>query len=483
MNTAIATAKTVAAANALTDTHVDTAINANLYTTNQDKLLMRIIYRYITNNKSQSIQNINKEINNAFYRLIARNNNGKRYNIQNKGFKNIFLKKIKNYSFDIELLDKIYGKDKNGDSKLINIIAYAYNIMNLVCYNNNPVPNNLNDKNKINSNIDQIVLYKGLTPHHTIKGEESDFIRQMFKYACYNCFYTHFDKFEKYINGKIYNLKAANFPCIPYIYKPLNGTNKLISYSQDFKKAEFDISTDTIVIKSLYNYYDNIEKYEHSVMYEYAENVANIKRILIIFGIVLVFVLVLCFLYWIANLKFFNFIPVITCAINFCHLFYEYVTFGITIILCSYYCIIFCKNSNSYSIGSIIANIFNILIIISAFVMLYYAFMELLNIDYYSLLQDLKPDKFWFTEDGNQETFINMILYIFLSYIIIIYFYSIYIVRYSLTANEYDIIGNKDADYKVSIKYINYILLKTYNEGLLSKYMRKYQTIYDSAIA
>ena len=42
---------------------------------------------------------------------------------------------------------------------------------------------------------------------------------------------------------------------------------------------------------------------------------------------------------------------------------------------------------------------------------------------------------------------------------------------------DYDIIGNRDADSKISTKYLNYILLKTHNEGLLSKFVNIYPEI------
>jgi hypothetical protein len=79
----------------------------------------------------------------------------------------------------------------------------------------------------------------------------------------------------------------------------------------------------------------------------------------------------------------------------------------------------------------------------------------------------------YFTTDG----FRNMIMYIFLTYFIGIFFYSIYIIRYSLSDFDYDIIGNRDADSKISTKYLNYILLKTHNEGLLSKFVNIYPEI------
>jgi hypothetical protein len=118
-----------------------------IFTNNQDKLLMKIICRYSILNGTDdkltnigvdvpTINDINKNINEAYYRLIARNNFGERYYTQNNEFKNNFLKKIKNYVFDINSLENIYGNDKKGVKNIIDIIAYAYNIMRLICFDN-----------------------------------------------------------------------------------------------------------------------------------------------------------------------------------------------------------------------------------------------------------------------------------------------------------------------------------------------------------
>ena len=464
-------------------------------TTNQDKLLIKIIYKYrTTGTNNNSIKFINKDINNAYYRLLGKNDNGKRYYIQNKEFKNNFLKKIKNYVFDIEALDKIYGKDKNGDKKLINIIAYAYNIMRLVCFIRGDTaavsPALINNKNIIKGNIEKIIEYKGIRLEEKSKKEEHDFITQMFKYACFNCFNTNFSKFEQYIKDKIgTDYEIENFPCInifkPYYKDPSNKyLPKYLGYDKSFIKLDkLDLLNDnTIVVKSIYDYYDNIEEYNHSVMYEYAENTANIKQILIVFSIFIALVCGISILYGIIDLM--KVVHYIIYLVNYCHLFYEWLSLSVLAFFCQYYCFLFCKNSNSYSFTSIIANILNILLIIFAFGMLYYAVMELLNIDYISLLQkidiNLFPTLYSETDKSESDTFKYMIMYILIIYMLSIFFYSIYIVRYSLKSNEYDIIGNKDADYKISNQYVDYILLKTYIEGLLLKYTKTYPELFAS---
>ena len=458
--------------------------NNKIFTNNQDKLLMKIICRYsILNGTDDELTNIgvdvptisyiNKNINEAYYRLIARNNFGERYYTQNNEFKNNFLKKIKNYVFDINSLENIYGNDKKGVKNIIDIIAYAYNIMRLICFDNTK---KIYDKKAIKANIIKIMGYKGILQEANTE-EDQNFIIQMFKYACFNCFNTNFDIFFKYINDidKTYLTDAAKkFPCESFLLK-----NKVVTtYNSDFIKLEgLDLSDDIIAVKRIYDYYDYIEEYNHNVMYEYAENTTNIILILMIFAILLAFVLAFGILY--AFLSRVNAIPFITKRVNFCHLFYEGLFYGITMVFCnSYYYL--CKNSNSYSIGSIITNICNILLIIFAFGMLYYALMELLNVDYISLLNKIKfeqlPTK-WFDDESDTIAFRNMIMYIFLTYFIGIFFYSIYIIRYSLSDFDYDIIGNRDADSKISTKYLNYILLKTHNEGLLSKFVNIYPKV------
>jgi len=460
-------------------------IDTNTELTNQDKLLMKIIYKYgISNTKPiviPTIEEINDNINEAYYRLIARNKFGKRYYTQNDEFKKNFLKKIKNYVFDINSLETTYGKDKQNNDKLINIIAYAYNIMRLICFKQNILEVSL--KKDINDNIKKIMKYKGIESLGKQDDEDKVFIIQMFKYACVNCFDTNFDIFKQYIEGKKEKYLTDpiyKFPCDSKILK--NGTTS--NYDKAFSKLKnLDLSDDIIVVKRIYDYYDNIEEYNHNVMYEYAENAQNIILILMIFAILLAFVIFFGILYAFASYA--NWIPMITNRVNFCHLFYECLFYGTTTVFCNYYYYI-CKNSNSYTIGSIITNIFNILLIIFAFGMLYYALMELLNVDYISLLNKIEFNKLpteWFSDEGDTVAFQNMIIYFFLTYLLSIFFYSIYIVRYSLSADQYDIIGNRDADYKISTKYINYILLKTYNERLLSKFVNIYPELNDDGDA
>ena len=448
-------------------------------TTNQNKLLMKIIYKYRTGGiNNQSIGNINKDINNAYYRLLGKNDNGKRYYIQNKEFKNNFLKKIKNYVFDIEALDKIYGRDKNGDKKLINIIAYAYNIMKLVCFNNNKPPTN-NNKKEIKENIKNIRIYKNIRFEEKSEAEELDFITQMFKYACFNCFNTNYDKFEQYIKDKMGDTTELNSFNTKVTWTPIDcpfGKLGVLDLSND----------DTIVIKSIYDYYDIIEEYNHNVMYEYAENTANINKILLVFSIFIALVCAISIFYGILDYN--NVVHHIIYLVNFCNLFYEWLSLGVLgTFFCKYYCLLFCKNSNSYSFSSIIANILNILLIMFAFGMLYYAVMELLNIDYISLLQKIDISQisnnslYSDADQSESDAFKYMFMYIIIVYILSIFFYSIYIVRYSLTAYEYDIIGNKDADYKISIQFVDYILIKTYIEGLMLKYTKIHPELFTSS--
>lgn len=463
------------------------------FKTNQDKLLMKIIYKYGISNKPiviPTIGEINENINEAYYRLIARNKFGERYYTQNDEFKKNYLKKIKNYVFDINSLENAYGTDKKGKNNMINIIAYAYNIMRLICFQQNTAPSAtdslaVSSKVIINDNIKKIMNYKGIESLGKQDDEDKVFIIQMFKYACFNCFNVNFDIFKKYINDK--DVKYLNltdpkykFPCDSQILKKLTS----ISYYNGFDKLEkLDLSDDIIVVKRIYDYYDNIEEYNHNVMYEYAENAPNMILILMIFAILLAFVITFGILYAIAS--YWNLIPMITNRVNFCHLFYECLFYGTTTVFCNYYYYL-CKNSNSYTIGSIITNISNILLIIFAFGMLYYALMELLNVDYISLLNKIEFNNLpteWFSDEGDTVAFNNMIIYFFLTYLLSIFFYSIYITRYSLSADQYDIIGNRDADSKISTKYLNYILLKTHNEGLLSKFVNIYPELIDDGVA
>jgi hypothetical protein len=102
-------------------------------TNKQDRLLLQIINNIANIENTDIIIDIKSDIRKAYVNIyeiyIAPNKDREEQ-------KQEFLNKIKNYVFDIEELDKIYGVDKNKNSKLINNIAYAHNIMRLVCYDN-----------------------------------------------------------------------------------------------------------------------------------------------------------------------------------------------------------------------------------------------------------------------------------------------------------------------------------------------------------
>ena len=75
---------------------------------------------------------------------------------------NKFSNKIMNYKFDINKLDRLHGKDKNGNRKFVNIIAYAYNIMCLVLYKVETVNGvdswSINTPEKISEKINVLIL-------------------------------------------------------------------------------------------------------------------------------------------------------------------------------------------------------------------------------------------------------------------------------------------------------------------------------------
>ena len=59
-------------------------------------------------------------------------------------------------------------------------------------------------------------------------------------------------------------------------------------------------------------------------------------------------------------------------------------------------------------------------------------------------------------------------------YFIYIYIYSAYIVKYSLSDSQFDIIANIDADKTISGNFVDYLLLSKYADDFISYYSSTY---------
>jgi len=422
-------------------------------TNKQDILLLQII-NTIVNKKDGAyiIDEIKGDIKKAYSNIY------KFYilpNINREEKKQDFLNKIKNYVFDIEKLDKLYGVDKNKKSKFINIIAYVHNIMRLVCYDSKGT---ILTYKQISDNIEKILDI------NIIDRKTHQDITRIFLYACYNCFNINHTLFNEYRIEKSYETDQL--------------TVDLTFDENNFIKFDIDenvLNENPTAYKYELTYYNNIPFYEHKVLSDYSENIKYIDKILMVFlmffcGVIGIF-LIYWFLIW---FKFtwprFSPIDNIILCINFSHLFYKWLSFSILKFTCQmFYGFIFAFRSK-YSIISLTFKIFNILIILVLLIYLYNIIMELLNVNYINLLEKMK---FSLPNDDTGtyvKIFLNMI-YIFLIYI---YIYAVYIVKYSLSDSQYDIIANIDADKTISGNFVDYLLLYKYTDELISKYTSIY---------
>ena len=425
----------------------------------QDKLLANIIKGLHQKDKDENPNNntilrIKKDINDAIKKLKEFY-----FDSKTKEKKEIFFNKIQNYVFDIDKLENAYGKDKNSNAKFINIIAYAYNIMYFVLYDvsqNPPTIYTITERNKR-------ILY--LINLHNIVGitsdNENDLIR-MFHLACYNCFNVNFDNFKTYIDNNSYDdillCIDINKDSATHTQKKLNDS--LIKAIIDVD--ELETSTDKATKYDL-SYY--IKQYDHSILAEYGDNNANVTRIIAVFGMLGAFLFIICIIYGLLVLSGSHNKAIV--FYNFSFLYYKLVTFGILRISCVIYYYLLSRLSK-YTILSILFKIFNIVFVIFLLGYLYKIITELVSIDYIALLN--KKNIFNLSEISPEDRAIytDIVIYIFITYMIYIYIYSVYIIRYSLSESKFDIMTNIDADDKTALEFVENVLVSNYTSDLIS---------------
>jgi len=421
----------------------------------QDKLLANII-KGLHNDKetNTTILRIKKDVNDAIKTI-------KGFYIDNKNTeqKEIFFNKIKDYVFDIDKLENVYGKDKNGKNKIINIIAYAYNIMYLLFYKEG---GNIRTQEEITKILNTLIGYHsaGMT-----ENDKNDLIN-MFLYACYNCFNVNFDNFKTYIDNNSYdnielrrdiNKEGNAHNLIRLNTKAANGT---------FKKLVIDIEelakgTAKTTIYGL-SYY--IKYYDHSIFAEYGGQEINLLNILIMFAVFCVGLLSIVLSYFfLVKGGLHN--PMIS-FFNFSFLFYKLGTFGILRNSCIIYYYLLSRLSK-YTILSILFKIFNIVFIIFLLGYLYKIITDLISIDYITLLKETEYDKLSKLSPENRAIYTDIALYIFITYLIYIYIYSVYIIRYSLSESKFDIMTNIDADDKTALEFVENVLVSNYTSELV----------------
>ena len=449
---------------------IDTNVKTNK--NNQEKLLLNIIKYIANNNNVYIIEEIKTDIRKAC------NNINNLYLKKIKGRpeqKQDFLSKIKNYVFDIENIDKLYGKDKNNFQKLINIIAYTHNIMRLVCYDNETQKSwTLFDYKKIKTNI-MLILGTNRVNKNLI--DNIDDIVDIFTAACYNCFNVNHDVFYKYMHEKTTNDTI--------LIRFTNDNAKNITFNQsNFIKCGIDdaffVKEKTAPYKYDLIYYNDVPYYDHKVLSEYSDNIKNIDKILLgllgfFIGVIIIFLLYGVLFYLKFKFPKWNIVDRFIYLINFSHLFYK----RLTLALLNFSCRVFYKFVSTfrskYTFLSLIYKIFNIIFIIYLLSYLFTSFIELLNIDYLTLLKNINYSNFTVANASSEDniSYINIPYYILIIYLILIYMYSIYIIKYSLEDSQFDIIANIDSEDTISSEFIDYLLLYNHVNELL-----KYESLY-----
>jgi hypothetical protein len=432
----------------------------------QDKLLANIIkglHQKDTDgnpNNNNTILRIRKDINDAITKLKGLYIDGK-----NKEKREIFFNKIQNYVFDIDKLENAYGKDKNGNAKFINIIAYAYNIMYFVFYDIT--------KQTIHPKVERDKRIGYLIDLHNIVGitseHKSDLIR-IFNLACYNCFNVNYDNFKTYIDNNPYEDILLHIDIIEK-----EATHSQIKLTDRFIKALIDIdelaiSTDKNATYVL-SYY--IKQYDHSILAEYGDNFANLKYIGAVFGVLLGFLLAIVVIYGVFVLMTWH--NRLISFFNFSFLYYKLVTFGILRISCVIYYNLLSRLSK-YTILSILFKIFNIGFIIFLLGYLYKIITELVSIDYIDLLKKININNIANISPEDRAIYTDIGLYIFITYLIYIYIYSVYIIRYSLSESKFDIMTNIDADDKTALEFVENVLVSNYTSDLISIFTSLHST-------
>ena len=443
-------------------------INVNVKTNenNQDKLLFNII-KYIVENNNYIVTEIKEDIRKAC------NNINNLYLKKIKGRpeqKHIFLNKIKNYVFDIEKLEKLYGKDKNSILKFINIIAYSHNIMRLVCYENKK----LLTYDKIKLNI-TLILSINVVDKNVI--ENINDIVDIFTAACYNCFNVNYDVFYNYMLGK------TTSDTILIRIDENNNNNTKFDKGNFIKcgiEDAFFVKEKTIPYKYDLIYYNDIPYYDHKVLSEYGDNIKYIDKILLCLLGFFIGVIIIFLSYWgLFALKYYfpqlNIVDRFIYLINFSHLFYKRLTLALLNLSCRVFYKFVSYFRSKYNFLSLLYKIINIIIIIWLIFYLLTICTELLNIDYVKLLKNINYSNFTVKDASAEDkiSYINIPYNILIIYIILIYIYSTYIIKYSLEDSQFDIIANIDSDDTTSLKFIDYLLLSNHINELL-----KYESLY-----
>jgi hypothetical protein len=432
----------------------------------QECIIIDIIKRFVRSEGSGTILAIKANIKNATEVFVKKYVDALKFS---KVSQSKLLAKIKDYSFDTEKLDKIFGLDKCKTSRLKNVISYCFDISRTIFYSG--------DHTTIDMNIRDLFQFNEGTS--SLSEETQGTIIKIFKCACYNCFNVNFDTFNTYLEEKF----GVDNDAEPFIRRNQYGWVEY-TYPNGFKLLEVDMdkleTVSSIGEDFVIPYYNNISFYDHQLLGEYSENTQSIVYIILILAIFIGIIVGIWFIYmallYISTEKGVN-ISYISNFVNYCIMFYNMITYYLVIFVSYYYYSLLCKYSRSnYIVINLFFKFLNLFIIFSVASYVLVIILELLNMNLFSMLSKMNFDGGTIIADNEWEkhkTFYNYMLHL---YLIGIYVYSMYITRYSLTDKEFDILTNVDAQEVHSANQINNLLLQKYASNTLAAFDAVYSS-------
>jgi hypothetical protein len=438
----------------------------------QECIIIDIIKKFVRNEGSGTILAIKANIKKATEVFVKKYVDALKFSKVNQSK---LLTKIKDYSFDIEKLDKIFGLDKCKTSRLKNVISYCFDISRAIFYTG--------DHTTIDKNIRDLFQFNeytsgGAATAATFDEKAQEAVIKIFKCACYNCFNVNYDTFNTYLSEKF----GVDNDKVPYYIH----RDKWVEYTypSGFSKLEVDMdkleTVSSIREDFIIPYYNNISFYDHQLLGEYSENTQSVVYIILILAIFIAIIVGIWFFYivllYFSTEKGVN-ISYISNFVNYCIMFYNMITYYLVIFVSYYYYSLLCKYSrSSYIIINLFFKFLNLFIIFLVASYLLVIILELLNMNLFSMLSKMNFNGGTIIADNEWEkhkAFYNYMLHL---YLIGIYVYSMYITRYSLTDKEFDILTNVDAQEVHSANQINNLLLQKYAGNTLAAFDAVYSS-------
>jgi hypothetical protein len=405
---------------------------------------------------SREIRHIKKDIEKASEMFIQKYIKDIKYT---KNKQDRLLIKIRDYQFNTDILESVFGKDKNAKDKLKNAISYANIIMNFVCKDGVA---------SIDKRIRQLFKFNNVAA--SLVGKDEENLIKIFKAACYSCFSINHERFETYVRtsvGRDGDKVFYNEEMKALLYDSGGaGAAGAGTFLHKCGISENDIGVVSSETKYKLPYYNNITFYDHQILSEYSDNEKSFVYILTIFGLFLGFIAGLCLIY--AILLYISppkgiALSWINSYLNYCSLFYSFITITVINVFCPLYYYLLCRYSKSnYTVVSLFFKIINVVIIFSVLSYAVNTLFNLLNINYCLLSNENNG------EDCDNSQYIYW--YMVQLYLIAIYVYSMYLMRYGRTDVEYDIITNPDVTPEDSEQYRHLLLVENYLTYIVSMF-------------